>query len=396
MPSFYKFKPSNSTSFYNFDDVFVRADLFNPGDLLSWGLNQYGQLGIDNTDNKTSPFIVYHTYYDWKTVSAGSSMAAAIRYDGSLWTWGLNADGQLGNVSFISSDIPIQVGVTELKNLCMDVSCGYRHAAVVTSDGNLWMWGNNERYQLSSSVNTTPQTTNPFKVPVNSLNNITKKVSCGKDYTCIITENGELFSCGANEYGQIGNGSITDQSSFTTSSSYKWKSVCAGEFHTVGVTTERFLVSWGRNDYGQLGLNDTTNKLYPTKVGSDADWKQVSSNGLHTVAIKTNGTMWAWGSNYQGQLGVGSGISSTTLPIQVGTDINWKQVSCGRYNTVATKTDGSLWVWGLNDQNQLGLGGNFGNIVDTPTQIGSAYGWKLCSTSDSNFYAIRYQDVYPT
>jgi alpha-tubulin suppressor-like RCC1 family protein len=384
--------PSNSTGIIgNFDDLFVPADFFNSGNIFSWGLNEYGQLALADTINRDIPNSIYYGFYDWRKVSAGLNFSAAIKYDGLLYTWGNNTDGQLGNsVNGIENSSNVPFPITSLGFSCVDVSCGYKHMAIIKNDGTIWSWGNGEYGQLARGSNT-----NLSNVPIQvSGNPLFKKVFCGNDYTFGLSIYDGLFSWGRNDFGQLGDGTTTNKTSIGNIVQYDFKTVACGEFHTVGITLSNQLKATGKNDYGQLGRNNLTNSSSFVTIGSDSDWKQVSCNGNYSIAIKTNGTMWSWGSNYEGQLGVGVGIASTAKPMQVGTDINWKQVSCGKSCTVAVKTDGSIWSWGLNDNNQLGLGNSFDSIVYTPTQIGSNYDWKTSSVGDSNFYAIRYQNVY--
>ena len=388
MPTFYSFNtsPSGNTSFFSFDDTFVPADFFNQGDLFAWGSNTFGELGVGDNSNRQTPDIVYYGFYDWKTISSKNNSAAVINYNGSLYTWGNNTDGQLGNGANgaeNSSNVPVPI-----TTLCVDVSCGYRHMAIVKNDGTLWSWGNGQYGQLARGSNT-----NLSNIPIQISSLSYKKVFCGNDCTFGINIYDNLYAVGRNDYGQLGAGDTVNKTSITLISG-SFKSISSGEFHTVGITLTNQLRATGRNDYGQLGRDNLTNSSSFVTIGSDTNWKQVSCNGNHTIAIKTNGTMWAWGSNYEGQLGVGVGIASTAKPMQVGTDINWKQVSCGKSCTVAVKTDGSIWSWGLNDINQLGLGSGLDSIIYTPTQIGSNYNWKTSSAGDSNFHAIRYQDVY--
>lgn len=392
MPTFYSFnvnQPGENQIFYSFDDVFVPVDLFSFGNLLSWGFNASGQLGINDNLSKSFPSDVYYNYYDWKKISSGYDFAAAIRSDGTLWTWGNGEFGKLGDGATNSYNKPVFLSAQG--NSWREISCGYRHMGGIKSDGSLFLWGNGDYGQLGRSISDPSST--PLFVTTNS--NYWRKISCGNDYNMALSYNNTLWSWGLNNYGQLGSGNTTNRFTPTQiGSATDWRQVSAGEFHTAAIRGSGILLACGRNNYGQLGNGSDNNSSSLVQVGTDTTWKQVSCNGYHTVAIKTNGTMWAWGLNDNGQLGVGSQTASSTIPIQIGTDINWKQVSCGRYNNVAIKTDGSIWVWGLNDIGQLGLGLSASSIIYTPTQIGSEYNWKEAFVDNSNFYAIKYNNVY--
>jgi alpha-tubulin suppressor-like RCC1 family protein len=384
MPTFYSFNtnPSGYTSSISFDETFIPADFFNQGDLWSWGFNSYGELGVGDNLDKDPQSIVYYGFYDWKKVSAGINFAAGLKYDGTLWIWGNNTDGQLGNdLDGIdnSSNTPIMSLYFALN--CVDVSCGYRHMAAIKNDGSLWVWGNGEYGQLGKGNDISIS-----KVPVQR-SGIYKKVFCGRDYTYVLNYQNRGYVMGRNDYGQLGMGNNSNVNTLTFQGS-TFKNVSAGEFHTVGITNQGKLYATGKNDWGQLGRGNQTNSYSFVIIDSNSNWKQVSCNGNHTVGIKTDGTLWAWGENTYCQLGVSSvGIASTNRPMQIGSDINWKSISCGRYNTTAIKTDGSMWAWGAYITPSI-------DITDNPTQIGSDLNWKISSAGEYSFYAIRYQDVY--
>jgi alpha-tubulin suppressor-like RCC1 family protein len=379
------FVPIFEVTNFSFDDIFVPVDYFSFGNLSSWGLNSNGQLGLNDYDSRNIPTKVYYNLNDWKKISAGQNFASAIRSDGTLWIWGFGADGQLGNGSDDSSTIPYMLAS---QSNFVDVSCGESHMGAVKSDGSIWMWGNGGNNQLgNNSVSST--------VPIQlGTGYFWKKISCGYNYTCAISITDQLWVWGGNNYGQLGLPTLNDKTVQQINSLNECSSVSCAKYHTVAIKTNGSLHSTGTNIYGQLGTGNLTNRTSFVQVGIDTDWKQVSCAENHTIAIKTNGTMWAWGNNDSGQLGFGVGIASTSKPIQIGFDINWKQVSCGSSCSSAIKTDGSLWTWGLNNSDQLGLGSGESDVIYLPTQIGTDVDWKQVSTRNSNFYAIKYNTLY--
>lgn len=126
---------------------------------------------------------------------------------------------------------------------------------------------------------------------------------------------------------------------------------------------------------GVQGTNDGVDHKVLTRIGTDNDWVDMACSrfwGYSAFAIKTNGTLWSWGENSAGQLGIGN-TQAQTLPVQVGTDTDWKQVAAGVSSVLALKTDGSLWGWGLNMNGELfGYEGR----QSSPVRLGSETDWE--------------------
>jgi alpha-tubulin suppressor-like RCC1 family protein len=129
-----------------------------------------------------------------------------------------------------------------------------------------------------------------------------------------------------------------------------------------------------------LGLGDVTNRSSPVQVGTDTNWSSVGGGQYHSLAIKSTGSLWAWGNNSNGQLGLGD-FTNRSSPVQVGTDTNWSSVSYSFFSnhSLARKTDGSLWSWGLRSSGQSGL--NIIASISSPIQIQTATNWKLSSSN---------------
>lgn len=303
------------------------------------------------------------------TVSAGSDHTGLIDANGSLWMWGENYFGQLGNDGGGNGQNAIgkyqTVPVKVLDNV-VSVSCGYTHTAAIKSDGSLWMWGENYYGQLGNG------STKDSLVPVKVLDNVTA-VSCGRYYTAAIKTDGSLWMWGRNDYGQLGKGA-PGNSTIPVKVMDNVASVSCGSWgHTAAIKTDGSLWMWGDNGHGQLGNGGIGNKEYnagfgpaplqdiPVKVMDNV--AAVSCGYLHTAAIKTDGSLWTWGGNEFGQLGNDRKYNADnwlvaskyqTVPVKVMDGV--ASVTCGNEYTAAVKTDGSLWMWGDNDQGQLGNG----------------------------------------
>ena len=319
------------------------ADTFKQAGLWTWGNNNYGQLGDDTLVNKSSPVQTISSGTNWKQVSCGFSHSLAIKTDGTLWTWGGNAYGQLGNNTLVNKSSPVQTisGGTNWKQ----VSCSGVNSGAIKTDGTLWVWGRNNYGQLGD--NTIVNKSSPVQTIYGGTN--WKQVSCSLDpyfnnFTSAIKTDGTLWTWGGNGYGQLGDNTIIRKSSpvQTIAGGTNWKQVACGVYHTSAIKTDGTLWTWGYNIVGELGDNTIVNKSSPVQtISGGTNWKQVSAGNQHTTAIKTDGTLWTWGYNGVGNLGDNTQISKSSPVQTIASGTNWKQVSCGFYHTTAIRDDSS-------------------------------------------------------
>ena len=299
--------------------------------LLTWGRNNTGQLGDNTATNRSTPVTTSAGGANWKQVAGGYNNTAAIKTDGTLWTWGLNSFGAIGDNTTTSRSTPVTTfaGGTNWKQ----VACGGPHAAAVKTDGTLWTWGYNGSGQVGD--NTVTQRLTPVTTFAGGTN--WKQVSCGYQHTSAIKTDGTLWMWGINAYGQLGdNTTVAKRTPVTTfAGGTNWKQVSCGRNHTLVVKTDGTLWTWGRNFTGQLGNNTTTNRSTPvTTFAGGTNWKQVSGGSDHTAAIKTDGTLWTWGYNYA-PLGDNTTTNRTTPVTTFAGGTNWKQVAGGDTHTAA-------------------------------------------------------------
>jgi alpha-tubulin suppressor-like RCC1 family protein len=389
MPTFYNYTEGGSV--YSFDDVFVPADAFREGNLFTWGLNNVGQLGDNTIISRSTPVTTFAGGTNWKQVVGGGYHTAAIKTDGTLWTWGRNINGQLGDNTIISRSTPVTTfaGGTNWKQ----VVGGRDYIAAIKTDGTLWTWGRNINGQLGD--NTTTDRSTPVTTFAGGTN--WKQVTGGGFHTAAIKTDGTLWTWGSNGDGQLGDntlGTVICTPVTTFAGGTNWKQVTGGGYHTVAIKTDGTLWTWGRNTSGQLGNNTATSRQTPvtTFVGG-TNWKQVSGGGYHTAAIKTDGTLWGWGRNTLGQLGTNTALSRSTPVTTFAGGTNWKQVSGGDTHTAAIKTDGTLWTWGRNSYGQLGNN----RIINRSTPVTTFAGgtnWKQVAGGYRHTAAITYIDSY--
>jgi alpha-tubulin suppressor-like RCC1 family protein len=369
------------------------AAIKTDGTLWTWGYGNNGRLGNAVAIGIIStPVTTFAGGTNWKQVAGGSVHTAAIKTDGTLWTWGFNTSGQLGDNTIISRSTPVTTfaGGTNWKQ----VSGGGSHTAAIKTDGTLWTWGSNTLNQLGDNTATSRS------IPVTTFagGNNWKQVACGQNHTAAIKTDGTLWTWGYGNTGQLGDNTTSQRNTPVTTfaGGTNWKQVASGTAHTAAIKTDGTLWTWGYGGSGRLGNGVTTfNVSTPvTTFAGGSNWKQVSAGGQHTIALKDDGVnkqLYVFGSNSSTQLGVPES-SDDWFPNQTfagGT--NWKQVSGGQNHTAAIKTDGTLWTWGFNASGQLGDN----TIISRSTPVTTFAGgtnWKQVAGGQNHTAAIQSSD----
>ncbi len=341
--------------------------------LWSFGFDgEWGRLGAGDISILTDPTQI-STTSDWKEVNAGSFHNLALKNNGTLWAWGNNNHGQLGNNTLINKNIPTQIGIIQWKM----VKPGRLHSVGIKMDGTLWAWGDNQDASVGDGTSIDRST----PVLINSSTNW-KMVSCDLGRNIALKEDGTIWAWGMNSpsLGFSPSDPVGGQTLVTVPSQVgldnDWKSVVAGFGYFLALKTNNTLWAWGGGGSGCLGNGSTTSMPWPTQIGTATDWETIEANSKSSFGIKTDGTLWAWGRNMWGNLGDGTQDDFLT-PTQITTENNWKTVATSFNSTAALKMDGSLYTWGSNSSGMLG-DGTFEDHY-TPQLINS------CSLSTEDF-----------
>ena len=276
--------------------------LKNDGTLWGCGNNQYGQLGLGDTTNRTTFTQITANADDIKSVYCGSNHTFILKNDGTLWGTGYNGNGQLGlgDGNNRTTFTQITANADDIKS----VYCGWNHTLILENDGTLWGCGDNQYGQLGLGDNTDRYIFTQITTNTNDI----KSVYCGTNHTFILENDGTLWGTGYNVYGQLGLGDTTNRTTFTviTTNTNDIKSVCCGENHTLILKNDGTLWGTGYNGNGQLGLGDGNNRTTFTQITANADdIKSVYCGWNHTLILENDGTLWGCGDNQYGQLGLG-------------------------------------------------------------------------------------------
>jgi alpha-tubulin suppressor-like RCC1 family protein len=200
-----------------------------------------------------------------------------------------------------------------------------------------------------------------------------------------------LWSWGNNNYGQLGLNDVAKRSSpVQIGALTSWYQVAAGSNFTLAIKTDGTMWSWGTDSFGALGLNTSgVHKSSPVQIGALTTWSQIASGTSFSLAIKTDGTMWSWGRSNNGQLGLGEGgaYAARSSPVQIGALTTWSKVVAGGEQSLAIKTDGTLWSWGSNSTGELGL--NDAANRSSPVQIGALTTWSQIAGGNNHTLAIK-------
>jgi alpha-tubulin suppressor-like RCC1 family protein len=364
------------------DNRELRND-FNVCRVYAWGESSCGRLG-DNTTatwDIYSPVITVGAITDWCQISAGGQHSLALRANGTLWAWGNG--GVLGDDTNVKRSSPVLVagGFTDW---CQIDAGGY-HSLAIRTNGTLWAWGRGLSGQLGDN------TTVAKSSPVSVVGGFTDWCQVSAKYhSAGIRTNGTLWAWGYNCLGEIGDNTTISKSSpvSVVGGFTDWCQVSVGSCNTLAIRTDGTLWAWGSNQFGQIGDNTTVDKSSPVSVvGGFTDWCQVSNGRRNSAAIRTNGSLWAWGYNvYYAQLGDNTTVNKSSPVSVVGGFTDWCRVSVGNYHTLGLRTNGTLWAWGGGGFGQLGNNSWADNNRSSPVSVVGGLTW--CQASAGTLHSL--------
>jgi len=293
----------------------------NDGTLWSWGYNTDGQLGLGNRTKRSSPTQLPGIEATWASNLGEFGVASG----GELWAWGVNQVGVLGqngafNVGNYRVSSPVQVPGTTWRSVSGYHANNQRSRLIATkTDGTLWGWGGNTHGGIGDNSRT--DQSSPVQVGTNT--NWSTQGHVQNYSTHYIKTDGTLWSWGRNYYGQFGLNSRDESRSSPVQLPGTWSKITGdSDGGVLAVKTDGTAWGWGLNEWGMLGLNQVHDFWLssPTQIGTGTDWSDIRALGNKTVGTKTDGTAWSWGYNGSGQLGLNN-VTARSSPTQIpGTD----------------------------------------------------------------------------
>lgn len=338
------------------------------GKLFAMGLNVSGECAQGSVNNGYSSPIQVGSLTDWTAVAGGAQCAGAIRA-GKLFTWGRGANGRTGHSDTTDYSSPVQVGAatdwTAISGGTPATGTAFMHGI---RGGKLFAWGANNIGQLGDGT----RTERPSPVQIGAATDWTS-VSCAQGATenVIALRAGGIFVWGDNSWYQLATGNDIPRSSpVQVGAETDWDVVSAGETCFFGIRGGR-LFAWGYNYLGRLGTGNGTNYSSPVQIGAAADWTHVVGMGNATLGIR-GGRLFTWGSNQNGCLGDGT-TTARSSPVPIGAGTDWTAIG-GSNLTAHGVRGGVLFGWGGNATGAVGDGSR--TNLSSPVPIGAETDWK--------------------
>ncbi len=343
----------------------AQSVLPGPPAVFSWGWNQHGEVGDGTTNHRATPGSVlglpsvHGLQVAVKQLASAedSEACAVLLADGTVYTWGFNAYGELGDGTTTERLTPVLVpGLTGITQIAQ----GADHMLAAGTGGVVWAWGRNDHGQLGDG--TTTERTSP--VPVPGLTGITQ-LAAGDNHSLALRSDGTVLSWGRNDYGELGTGTtVSRPTPGPVPGLTGIIQVAAAGDVSYALRSDGTLFAWGG---GIVGIGSNAVNTVPVTVPL-AGVTQVATGGADTLAIAgPSHTVYAWRHNFAGEIGNGTQHVQQLTPAQLNLS-GVIQVSEGQWASAAIRSDGSLFTWGANGLFNLGTGGDPDNQL-IPAQV---------------------------
>ncbi len=313
------------------------------------------------------------------------SFACAIRCDGTVWCWGANSNGELGDGTTVSRSTPVRT--LALDGPATALAAGYHHACAIVTGGRVWCWGNNTEGQLGDGTRVDRSTA----APVAGLPAAATVIAAGGLHTCAGLADGSLWCWGHNRYGALGDGTTTSHiRPAVVATTEPVTQLTAGQYHSCARFESSVVQCWGFNGFGALGVGGTQSNPTPVDVALTDIATAIDSVANHGCAVAANGVVFCWGYNEFGQLGDGS-LTMRTTPVQArGLPSPARRVAVGGRHSCAVLETGALHCWGANEVGQLGDGTTIVTraTASVPAQTGPAVA-RACASDTVTCAALR-------
>ena len=346
--------------------------LKSDGTVWTWGFNNYGELGDGTTTNSATPLQVLGSggsghLSGVSAIMGGEVHNLALKSDGTVWAWGWNAMNMVGDGTALTRAFPVQVsGLSSIVSLG---SRGY-HSLAVKSDGTVWAWGWDRNGALGNGVD---DSNSDFPVPLQVPGVVNPiMVSGGYCFSVALLQDHTLVAWGVNSAGQLGDGTTTNRlSPVPVVGLSHVVAVSAGWTHVVALKDDGTVWTWGSNTWtgaypgsGKLGDGTTLDHALPAQVPGLSGAVAVSGGDAHTAVLKADGTVWTFGSNAAGQCGDGT-LTQRLSPVQVLGLSGITSLTARDFHNQAIQSDGTVWSWGSGTSGELGNGA----VVDSPVPV---------------------------
>lgn len=334
------------------------------GTLQGWGDNDYGQVGDGTTTGRAAPVgLDGPAGVAFAAVAPGVAHSLALAQDGTIWAWGRNDRGQLGDGTLTDAATPFPVSTP---GGFAAVAAGQAYSVAVARDGTVWTWGDNFYGELGDG--TRANSAIPRQLAGPDAPSGIVAVATGRAHTLALARDGTLWSWGDNGYGQLGDGTTTDASPplhlTGPGAPRQIVAVAAGPYSSLALARDGTLWGWGYNGFGQLGGDPSCalNCSLPVHIDLPVAVTAIAAGTYHSLAVAGDGTVWTWGGDGYGQLGDGTTgphavplhLTGPTAPSGIAT------VAAGSYHSLALASDGRIWAWGDDRYGQLGTGAKSG------------------------------------